>query len=44
VMGLLTQGDLEKLKRPEIAGIFGVNSTESNREQNGIISGQVWGA
>jgi len=35
-------GDLEKLKHPASAGIFGVNSTESNREQNGIIRGQIW--
>jgi hypothetical protein len=35
-------GDLEKLKQPAIAGIFGLNSTESNREQNGIIGGQIW--
>jgi hypothetical protein len=32
------------LKQPAIAGIFGVNGTESNREQNGIIGGQIWGA
>jgi hypothetical protein len=38
------KGHLEKLKQPAIAGIFGVNSTESNREQNGIIGGQIWGA
>jgi hypothetical protein len=37
-------GDLEKLNQLAIAGIFGVNSTESNREQNGIIGGQIWGA
>jgi hypothetical protein len=37
-------GNLEKLKQPAIAGIFGVNSTESNREQNGIIGGQIRGA
>jgi len=34
----------KKVKQPAIAGIFGVNSTESNREQNGIIGGQIWGA
>jgi hypothetical protein len=37
-------GDLEKLKQPTIVGIFGVNSTESNREQTGIIGGQIWDA
>jgi hypothetical protein len=40
----IDKGDLEKLKRRAIAGILGVNSTESNREQNGIIGGQIWGA
>jgi hypothetical protein len=35
-------GNLEKLKQPAIAGIFGVNSAESNREQTGIIGGQIW--
>ena len=41
---VITKGDLEKLKQPAIAGIFGVNSPESDREQNGIIGGKIWGA
>jgi hypothetical protein len=41
---MFTEGDLEKSKQPAIAGVFGVNGTESNREQNGIIGGQIWGA
>jgi hypothetical protein len=32
-------GDLEKLPKLAIADIFGVNSTESKREQSGIIGG-----
>jgi hypothetical protein len=34
----------QKLNQPAIVGIFGVNSTESNREQSGINGGQLWGA
>jgi hypothetical protein len=44
LFGEYNYGDLEKLKQPAIVGIFGVNSTESNREQTGIICGQIWGA
>jgi hypothetical protein len=44
LIGGMIVGDLEKLKQPAIAGVFGVNSTESKREQNGIIGGQIWGA
>ena len=39
-----TEGDLEKLTQPAIAGIFGLNSRESNRKQNGIVGGQIWDA
>jgi len=37
-------GELEKLRQTASVGIFGANSTESNREQNGIIGRQIWGA
>jgi hypothetical protein len=35
------QGDLEILQGLAVAGIFGVNSTESEGEQTGIIREQI---
>jgi hypothetical protein len=40
----ITIRDLEKLPEQTIAGIFGVNSTESKRERSGIIRKKIRGA
>ena len=37
----LDEGDLEKFLWLAVAGIFGVNSTESEGEQTGIIREQI---
>jgi hypothetical protein len=37
-------GDLEKFLWLAVAGIFGVNSTESEGEQTGIIREQIRGS
>ena len=39
----MTDGDLEKLLYLAIAGLFEVNSTESKREQSGIIREKIRG-
>jgi len=40
-LGSKNKGDLEKLLWLSVAGIFGVNSTESEGEQTGIIREQI---